>query len=165
MKNTGFIAVLVICAVVIYGQKGGEFKFELPDFGKLIPTIHTSVDPVPEPSAEVKALVTPLIEIVKKGKPEHAVLLANFFRDFGDVVISDPLFPTNADVKLACENAAKRLLTKYNLGGTYPGFSELLFSKDGIVIKYIGNNPKAIDAVKAKALFQGLQWACSEAAK
>jgi len=112
------------------------------------------VSPVKAPSAEMQALVTPIIAI---SDPD----LVLFYQDFADIIERDSeIIKTTGTIQTANSRAGQLMFQNTGMKGKYPGLAE---NVDAAIIGAIGKQNIALTTdlrAKAVEVFEAISWAC-----
>jgi hypothetical protein len=123
---------------------------------------------VAEPSAELKALAQPVVDIINKStsqnKAKEALALGDFYGDFGKVLVTPGnVIKSKLDLKETLREAGKMHFGVVKMNPTdYPGYTDAIdtyFEKALGLEATLLDNPKTINALNA------LQWSVYQTAK
>ena len=140
MKPNVVIGILLICV--------GGFLY----YGKQAPK-PTPKPSLPEPTADLKTLVAPLSQW--KGKP-GAQDVANFYRDFADILARDPKSRTTGWFRSGHQEAQALFAQKTDLAGKLPGISAAI---DSVLMQTLGKEDGPLDKQKAINALNAIAWA------
>lgn len=172
------IKILLFIGVLLYGlfhQK--ELGLELPAVDSLLQHILPSssndvVDvSIDEPSAEMKRLVEPIGEIMKKGAKtpsrnvmQDCIALGDFYYAYREILLNDPsnVVKTTGQVRQANIDAGTLMFSNRGIKGEYSGLGDAV---DAALKGALGDENKALDKDRARQIFGALAWQFYKSAK